>query len=571
MVTSSDDLRRQEQPVLTSRDLAILRRFGAVRPTERGDVLFEVGDADFALVVVLSGRTEIVDRSEGGERSVATSGPGQFEGELGLLTGQTMFAACVVREAGEVLMVPREAVRDIIATVPPLGDVLVTAMAARRQLLMRTAAATLTLIGPKDSHGLERLETFAARNRIPYRCLVPEDPAVAELVAGLGVIAGGEVLAIVRGQRVLRDPSTLDLAKALGLDLAFRQDAPADLVVVGAGPAGLSAAVYGASEGLSTVVVDELGIGGQAGMSSRIENYLGFPTGISGGDLAFRAEVQALKFGARVTMPRRATSLAPAAGLVAVGLDDGTVLVARGVVLATGARYRDLGLPDQATFAGVGVYYAATELEARLCRGGDVVIVGAGNAAGQAAMFLSETAHAVHLVCRGPDLGRSMSRYLASRLEHAPNVRIRTGSVVTALQGEERLRSVTISNAQGGTEQLPVCALFAMIGADPRTGWLRGAVDLDEKGFVLTGSDVMRDGTPAIVSPFQTSQPGVFAVGDVRSGSVKRVASAVGEGAVVVQAVHRHLAAARGGAASDVASGHRNEVLATGDTSIPTR
>ena len=564
MSASSDDLRRQSAAVLTDAEIARLRSFGERRATRAGDVLFEVGDADYSLVVVLSGRTEIVDRSDGGEFLIKSSGPGQFDGELGLLTGQPRFTACVVREGGEVLMVPRAGVREVIATVPALGDVLVTAFAARRQLLMQAAAATLTLIGPETSRDIERLREFAARNRIPYRCLDPADPAAGSLLARFGTAGPAGVRVVVRGQRLLADPNALDVAKAIGLDLAVRQDAPVDLVVVGAGPAGLSAAVYGASEGLSTIVVDDLGIGGQAGSSSRIENYLGFPAGISGGDLAFRAEVQALKFGARVTMPRRVVSLSRGDGLVSVRLDDGTTLPGRSVVIATGAQYRDLGLPEQETFAGVGVHYAATELEARLCRNLPVIVVGAGNSAGQAAMFLSATAETVHLVCRGPDLGRTMSRYLISRLEHTPNVRIRTGSVVTALQGEERLRSATIANAQGETEQLPACALFAMIGADPRTEWLRGTVDLDEKGFILTGPDVAIDGTPAVFSPFQTSQPGVFAVGDVRSGSVKRVASAVGEGAVVVQAVHRYLAEARGGVAPGVESVQPEGAVAAG-------
>lgn len=462
--------------------------------------------------------------------------------KISLLTGQALFATCVVREAGEVLMVPRARVQEAIATIPELGDVLVTAFAARRELLMLTAAPSLTLIGLDTSQGMEHLQDFSARNRLPYRWLHPSDPAAVAILERFGVDDNAGIWAVVRGQELLADPSPLQIARAIGLDLTVRQDAPADLIVIGAGPAGLSAAVYAASEGLSTIVVDNVGIGGQAGSSSRIENYLGFPTGISGGDLAFRAEVQALKFGARVTVPREVTSLSREDGLILIRLNDETELRGRSVVIATGARYRNLGLPEQDAFAGIGVYYAATELEARRCRNDDVIVVGAGNSAGQAAMFLSGTASTVHLVCRGPDLHRSMSRYLITRLERTPNVRIYTGCAVRELQGRERLEAVTITDAEKGPVRIPVTAVFAMIGADPRTEWLRGTIELDDKGFILTGPDLAVDGSGLVPMPFQTSQAGVFAVGDVRSGSVKRVASAVGEGSVVIQSVHRFLA-----------------------------
>jgi thioredoxin reductase (NADPH) len=543
---NAEDPRRQAEVVLGEQDIALLRPFGEIRATAPGDVLFDVGDPSYALVVVLSGRVDLVDRSRGDEALIRTFGSGEFVGELGLLTGQTVFAACVVREAGEVLLVPRSGVQEVIATLPAVGDLLVTAFAANRQRLMRSAASTLTLIGAETSPGIERLQQFATRNRIPYRQL---DPAAPEAVALLARFAPGEradAWVVVRGQTMLADPTTFAVARAIGLDLPAEQDAPVDLLVIGAGPAGLSAAVYGASEGLSTTIVEKFGIGGQAGSSTRIENYLGFPSGISGGDLAFRAEVQAIKFGARVTVPRQAMSLARGNGLFAVRLDDGTILRGRSVVIATGVRYRDLGVPDEATFAGRGVHYAATELEARLCRNREVVVVGAGNSAGQAAMFLAGTARTVHLVCRGPDLGRTMSQYLITRLEHTANVRIRTGCVVTAFRGRESVESVTIANAQGGTEEIPGRAVFVMIGADPHTDWLRGTVELDQRGFVLTGTALAAGGAPAVASPFQTSEPGIFAVGDVRSGSVKRVASAVGEGAVVVLAVHGYLAATRG-------------------------
>src|SRR5215207_2311329 len=391
----------QAFPTLTEEQIALLHPLGEVQATKAGDVLYEVGDATYPLVVVLSGETAIIDRSDGSDQLITTTGPGGFNGELGLLTGQMVFAACVVREPGEVLLIPPPAVHEAIETIPVLSDVLITAFAWRRQLLMQAAAATLTLIGPDASPSILRLQEFVSRNRIPSRWFPPEDPVASALLERFNAQGDGDVWVVVRGQKALRDPSILYLAKALGLDLAINQEAPADLIVVGAGPAGLAAAVYGASEGLTTVAVDDLAIGGQAGTSSKIENYLGFPTGISGGDLAFRAEVQAIKFGARVTVPRRAVWLGREDGLFAVRLDDETTVRGRSVVLATGVRYRGLGIPEEETFTGNGIYYAATELEARRCREAEVVVVGGGNSAGQAAMFLAATARCVHLVYRG--------------------------------------------------------------------------------------------------------------------------------------------------------------------------
>jgi thioredoxin reductase (NADPH) len=539
MSIPESELERRAFPRLTDDQIDLLRPFGEVRPTAAGEILFEVGDRDYPMVVVLSGSTEIVDRSERVDSILMTNTAGDFLGELGLLTGQTSFASCVVVEPGEVLLLTSQAVRDVIAMIPELSDVLVTAFEARRRILMRAAAGTFTIIGPESAPAVLRLQEFAARNRIPHRWLPPDDPFAMQVSFMEWPPNPNLVRVLIRGYRVLRDPTNLQVAKALGLDLAIAQEAPADLVVVGAGPAGLAAAVYGASEGLATVTVDDVAIGGQAGTSSRIENYLGFPTGISGGELAFRAEVQALKFGARVTLPREATSLRRDNGHFVVRLDDMTELRGRSVVIATGARYRRLELPDQEQFEGNGVYYAATELEARRCRGKEVVVVGGGNSAGQAAMFLAENAKCVRLVYRGPELGRSMSQYLLSRLEHAPTVRIQTNCEVQALFGEERLEAVEIGSRDGDLEMVPVAAVFVMIGADPCTDWLRGALELDERGFVRTG---LAWDDFATRSPYQTSMPGVFAVGDVRDGSVKRVASAVGEGSVVVQAVHQFLA-----------------------------
>ena len=540
MGLSTEELRRQAFPILTDAQIALLRPYGEERATKPGDVLFEVGDSEYPLVVILEGSTAVIDRSSGTDDVLKTSGPGEFHAELGLLTGQTVFVTGVVREGGKVLLVPPAAVLEIIATIPALSDVLVSAFAARRQVLMRSAAATLTIVGPEASSEVVGLQEFADRNSIPNRWLAPDDPIAVDLLAHLEHTPHDAVHVIVRGEQVLHHPSYAQVACAIGLDLAVEQREPADLVVVGTGPAGLAAAVYGASEGLRTIAVDDTAIGGQAGTSSRIENYLGFPTGISGGELAFRAEVQAIKFGARITVPRRATRLLDESRLFVVQLDDTTELRGRSVVIATGARYRRLGLPRQEEFEGAGIYYAATELEARFCRNDDVIVVGGGNSAGQAAMFLAGTARSVRLVYRGPDLSHGMSQYLISRLEHAGNVDILTETEVVELHGTERLDGVVLESRGGARETVATHAVFVMIGADPCTDWLRGSLDLDERGFIVTGQPGENSRLP--LSPYETSIPGVFAVGDVRSGSVKRVASAVGEGSVVVQAVHAFLA-----------------------------
>ncbi|MFN8664329.1 MAG: FAD-dependent oxidoreductase [Thermomicrobiales bacterium] len=527
-------------PTLTDEQIELLTPLGEIRKTAVDDVLFSSGKFPIMMVVVLSGRTEVVDSSDGVERTITSTGPGQFVGELTLLTGQKPFASCIVREAGEVLLIPVETVQRIVATMPSISDIFVTAFAARRQLLLQVAGASLTLIGNSSSPDVLHYEEFVHRNRIPHRWLAPDDPVAMSLLERLGATGQARVWVVLRGQKALPDPGLLYLAKALGLDLGFEQNGPADLLVIGAGPAGLAAAVYGASEGLTTVAIDDVAIGGQAGSSSRIENYLGFPTGISGGDLAFRAEVQALKFGARIAYPRRATRLSQEGNLFAVELDNKQTVRARSVVIANGARYRTLGVENQERFEGAGIYYAATELEARLCGDQDVVVVGGGNSAGQAAMFLAEQAGCVHLVCRGSNLGRSMSQYLVSRLQESPRVKIYLNAYVTELRGDDRLHGVTIVSQNSGVHENTCCGVFVMIGADPHTDWLRGVLDLDERGFIITGN--APEPPTALLSPYQTSLPGVFAVGDVRSNSVKRVASAVGEGSVVVQAVHQYLA-----------------------------
>ncbi len=529
----------QESPVLTDAEIAQLMPFGVVRPVRAGEVLIAIGEGHYPLIVVLSGKVGVYARDGGQTTLIRSSGHGEFHGELGVLTGQDSVFDCIVDEDGEVLVLPARAVQEIVETFPIISDVLIHTLALRREILMVKAAASLTLIGPEGSSDINRLEEFCARNRIPHRWLALDDPEAIHRMRRFGAGGTTDVWVIVRDERALANPSTRYLARMLGLDLVVDQTAHVDLIVVGAGPAGLSAAVYAASEGLDTVVTDNVAIGGQAGTSSRIENYLGFPTGISGEELAFRAEVQAIKFGARFALPRSATSLhVDQDKLFVVTLDDRSEIQARAVIIATGARYRRLGLSRQEVFEGAGIYYAATEVEARRCRFENVIVVGGGNSAGQAAMFLSETARRVYLVYRGEDLSHSMSQYLISRLQHAPNVTILTSSNIVSLNGEPTLESVTLEGPDG-RQDVTTRAVFALIGATPCTEWLRDAVDLDGKGFVITGSSP----THPTAAPFETSVPGVFAVGDVRANSVKRVASAVGEGSVAIAGVHQYLAA----------------------------
>jgi thioredoxin reductase (NADPH) len=537
-----DEMRRRANTTMAAPAVARLEAHGERRRVAVGEVLYRSDDRDYPLIYLLSATVQIRDPA-GMVLGVMT--PGQFTGEIALLLGQTAFSDCIVVEAGEVLVVPQAEIVELTQVDPEIGDLLLQAFAARRLLLVQRQQGTLTLAGAEESPALRKVQAYAERNRIPYRWMDGADPAQQAELAALGAVGAGAKV-VVRGRYVLTEPSVSQVARALGLDLAVDDPEPVDLIIAGAGPAGLSAAVYGGSEGLRTVLFDDVAIGGQSASSSRIENFLGFPTGVSGADLAFRAELQAVKFGVRVATPRHAQKLQPSArpGYYEVTLDDGAVLLGRAVIIATGARYRRLGVPDEDRFQGAGLYYAATELEARALKGKEVVVVGGGNSAGQAAMFLASRASTVRLVHRGNDLADTMSSYLVDRLRHAANVEIVMRSQVVELVGDSRLRAVKLRDSDERVAEHAAEGLFVMIGADPCTGWLEGAVKLDDRGFVLTGEHC-GDETPQPFNLFQTSLPGVFAVGDVRAGSVKRVASAVGEGSVVVQAVHARLAAQR--------------------------
>jgi thioredoxin reductase (NADPH) len=536
-------------PTLDAAQLALLAGFGARRPVNVGDVLYAEGDATYDFYVMLSGRVEVVGTFDGEEVVVAVHGPGRFLGELNLLTGQRVYLTARVVEAGEAIVITVPELRRLIATVPGLSDIILGAFVARRARLMEGAARSVRVIGSRHLPEALAMVEFLSRNRVPHQWLDAEtEPDICRLVEEFNVTCGDLPVVLV-GSTVLRQATPGVVSQHLGLTIDSIPERCFDLVVVGAGPAGLAASVYGASEGLTTLTVESQLPGGQAGTSSRIENYLGFPAGISGGDLTALAMTQALKFGATLTTPCEVLGLLEKGGHLIVRLSDGTEIAGRAVVAASGAHYRRLDVPELARFEGTGVFYAATEIEARMVAGGTVAVVGGGNSAGQAALFLAKNHCSVSILIRGSDLGRSMSRYLADRIESHPAITVRTGTQVAGLSGNGELRSITVDCSDGRGE-LPVIGLFSFIGAEPNSGWLSGCAALDTKGFVRTDRAL----DPADLGPswdvlgrdplpFETSQPGLFAVGDVRSGSMKRVASAVGEGSAAVRSVHEHLSA----------------------------
>jgi thioredoxin reductase (NADPH) len=535
-------------PTLSEADLAAMDELGTRRPIAAGEYLYREGDATYDFMVVVSGAIDVVATNGKGaeETIVAQHGAGKFLGELNLLSGLRVFVSARVTEAGEVIVIPRENLRRLIATSPGLGDTILTAFMARRSVLMTGASATTRLIGSRFCPLCLQVREFLSRSRIPYEWLDPDSDADVEAVLEAFGIEPEELPVVITSGTVLRRPTPGVLSEYLGLTLESLPGRCFDLVVVGGGPAGLAAAVYGASEGLNTLGVEKFGAGGQAGSSSRIENYLGFPTGISGGDLTARAIVQAEKFGAHLTTPCEATSLREEAGHLVIRLSDGSDVAARAVIVASGARYRRLPIDRLEEFEGNGVYYAATEMERRQCAQSPTVVVGGGNSAGQAAMFLSDSGP-VTVVIRGDDLGQSMSRYLTDRIDAHPHITVRTGALITGLLGEPDLGAVEISDA-GGKSEVPCAGLFSFIGAEPSSGWISGCAAFDDRGFVLTdralGPDHLDERWAALGRlplPFETSHPGLFAVGDVRSGSTKRVAAAVGEGSACVGAVHQYL------------------------------
>jgi thioredoxin reductase (NADPH) len=536
-------------PRLDPGQIDALAGAGRRRATQAGDVLYREGESDCEFFVILAGKVAIVEGyGSPEERLVAVHGPRRFVGELGLLTNQPVFLSAVVREPGEVLCLPTERLRELVAGDPALGDLILRALLLRRSILIGLGTG-FRIIGSRYSPDTRRLREFAARNRLPHRWIdLEEDPGAERLLRTLGVAPDETPVVIISGSEVLRNPSSEELARVLGLLDADAGVTTCDLLVVGAGPAGLAASVYGASEGLETIAIDGVATGGQAGTSSRIENYLGFPAGISGAELAERAEIQAEKFGARLLVPAEATAIAASDHGYDVSFGaDGDTIHATSVVIASGVRYRRLPIPHLQELEGVSVYYAATLMEAQMCAGDPVVVVGGGNSAGQATLFLSAYVPRVHLVVREPDLGDGMSRYLTDRIERTPNVTVYTSTEIRELVGERVLEAVVVeSNRTGERWAIAARSLFVFIGAEPHTDWLGGLVELDDGGYIRTGraaaeTDGCADGHAPLL--LETSRPGIFAVGDVRSGSVKRVATAVGEGSMAVRLVHERLAA----------------------------
>ena len=537
-------------PNLDAPDIALFEAVGSRRSVLAGDYLYREGDSAYDFYVVVSAEVEIILRTDGGEELIAQHGPGRFLGELNMLTGQRVFVSARVVKAGDVIAVPKAELRRVMTTNPRLGDTILAAFLARRARLLSGAASSIRIIGSRFSPESMRLREFLSRSGIPHEFLDPErDAAVEAVLTARGLMPADLPLVIVTGS-VLRRPTPGSLADYLGVTVGNLPERCFDLVVVGAGPAGLAASVYGASEGLRTLVVEMIAVGGQAGTSSRIENYLGFPLGISGGDLTQRAYVQAQKFGASLISPCIITSLGETAGHLVVTLMDGTEVAGRSVIAATGARYRRLDAARLEKYEGNGVYYAATEMEARTCGIAPVVVAGGGNSAGQAPLFLAGGGCPVTMVVRGPDLARSMSRYLIDRIDANTRIDVRTNARIVALDGDQTLRSITIATPDGATA-MESAGLFSFIGAEPSSEWLSGCAALDRRGFVLTDRslrdedlDGRWDALGRRPLPFETSLPGLFAVGDVRSGSTKRVATAVGEGSAAVGSVHEWLAVA---------------------------
>ena len=549
---SALDADTQIFPALTAAQIARVRAAGKVRVVERGEILFEPGDSNIPFFVVLTGSMEIVQPSEDGERPITTHGPGHFTGELNMISGKRSLVRGRVTEPGEFLELSAEGLRGLIARDAELSDVFMRAFILRRLVLIQRGFGDVILIGSQHSAQTLRLREFLSRNGHPYTYLDLDSDKDSQDLLDRFEVKLEEIPVVICNQRtVLRSPSIQELADCLGFNINIDESQVRDLIIVGAGPAGLAAAVYAASEGLDALVIETASPGGQAGSSSKIENYLGFPMGISGQELAARANAQAAKFGAKMMVAHSVARLACTKRPYKVVLENGNMLAARCVVIATGAQYNKPQIANLEKFEGLGVYYGATYMEAQLCHDREIVVLGGGNSAGQAAVYMTQTAQKVHMVIRSGCLAESMSRYLIRRIEENPGIDVHYHTELVSLEGNGQLERVVWRDKKTGESSThEIGQVFIMAGAMPRTEWLRGCLAMDSKGFILTGRDL--DGTE--VSPawklrrppqmLETSLPGVFAVGDVRSGNVKRVASAVGEGAISIHMVHRTLAEA---------------------------
>ena len=546
---ASQQAQAGRSPVLDVAQVEVLRSYGGEHEMAAGDVLFADGDVTYDLIVLLAGEARSLSAAASRARRLSRLMAGQFLGEIGLLTGQRAYLSAVASTAGRVLRVPAERVRVVMAQEPGLSELILRTFLLRHSILTGRGSG-LTLVGSRFDAGTRRLLEVLARNRLASTWLELEGSPEAEaMLRELNVPVGDLPLVVVPGGPLLSNPGSRELLDALGMSGPSDPDLSGvcDLLVVGAGPGGLAAAVYGASDGMATVLAEDTALGGQAGTSSRIENYLGFPAGLSGEELAARAALQAQKFGVRIKLGSKAVSLSSDSGVHRVSFDDGDAITAKSVIIATGARYNRLPLDRLAEFEGVGVYYAATQMEAQACRADPVAIVGGGNSAGQAALFLSRSSAQVHVIIRGETLEASMSRYLIDQIERNPRITVTPGTQVTALLGKDQLEGVELlDTGRQRRSVLAVRGLFVFIGAQPSTQWLAGQLAEDTRGFLLTGSNIPqahlddRDQVPLFL---ETSRPGIFAVGDVRSGSVKRAATAIGEGSMAVRLVFERLQA----------------------------
>ncbi|MFH0342221.1 MAG: FAD-dependent oxidoreductase [Chromatiales bacterium] len=535
-------------PTLSEAQIARLGRYAGATPKtiRAGDALFRCGDRDSNFFVIKSGEVELVDETGEKPKVIRVLGAGEFTGDVAHLTGNPKVVTGMAKIDSEVYEISDKALREILNQDPQLSDIILQAFIARRQLMRESDDFTgLRVIGSRYSRDTFRIRDFLAKNRVLFTWLDLEgDPAVGQVLKQFGVTEADTPIVACAHRMLLRNPSNRELAETIGIRRPVEQ-VVYDLAIVGSGPAGLAAAVYGASEGLNTVVLERTAPGGQAGSSMRIENYLGFPTGITGSELADRAVLQADKFGARVSIPTPVINLTFDKAYSVLGLEGGETVIAKCLLIASGAEYRRLGVDGCDQFEGCGVYYAATPNEAQMCRASDVVLVGGGNSAGQAAVYLAQNARKVFLLVRGDDLGKSMSSYLAHRIMNTPNIEILRCTTVGRMLGDGHLSAVEIVNKRTGEKRtLQTAALFSFIGATPRTDWLPLEIEKDEKDFVRTGIAFADSPDWTLTrQPFllETSRPGVFAAGDVRSGSVKRVASAVGEGSMSVQFVHEFL------------------------------
>ena len=549
-VPSTLDARTQAFPTLSATQINRIRALGRVRRVEAGEILFEPGETTLPFFVLLSGAMEIVQPSLNGERTVATHGPGEFTGEMTMISGRRSLARGRVTEPGDFVELDTEGLRSLVARDAELSEIFMRAFILRRLQLVDRGQGNIVLMGSRHSSNTLRLREFLTRNEHPFTYVdLDADKSSQELLDRFQVDASEIPVIVCSGGIVLRNPTIQKLADCLGLNISVDESQIRDLIIVGAGPAGLAAAVYAASEGLDVLTIEAGAPGGQAGSSSKIENYLGFPTGLSGQELAARAIAQTEKFGAKMMVAHGVVQLECTRRPYKVVLDNGNRLAARAVVIATGAEYKRPPIANLEKFTGQGVYYGATFMEAQLCGDDEVIVVGGGNSAGQAAVFLAQTANKVHMLVRSGGLAQSMSRYLIQRIEENPGIELHYNTEIVALDGDTQLEGVTWRDrTSGATTAHDIRHVFIMAGASPRTEWLQGCVALDEKGFILTGRDL--DDANGSVSwahtrapmMLETSLPGVFAVGDVRSGNVKRVASAVGEGSIAIHLVHRSLA-----------------------------